>query len=254
MGLGSELARFGAMLAAGFVAGGMNAIVGAGTLVTFPALVALGVPPLTANVSNTVGLLPGSAAGAYGYRHELAGRRAVVTRLGVLAALGGVTGAVLLLALPASAFEAIVPALIVLAAGLTAVQPWVARRVAARGPRPAHGGPVLAVGVFVTGVYGGYFGAAQGVILIALLGVFLGTDLQTANGVKNVLAGVANLVAAVIFIAVAPVDWAVALAVGVGATLGGTVGARYGRRLPQRTLRIIIVVVAVVAAVRLTVA
>lgn len=239
-----------AILGAGIVAGAMNAVVGAGTLVTFPTLLALGYPAVTANVSNTVGLIPASAAGAYGYRRELAGRWRLVGRLAVLAATGGLLGGVLLLVLPARAFAVAVPVLLAAAGVLTAVQPRVTAALAARGPRPAHGGAALSLGVAATGVYGGYFGAAQGVILLALLGTLLGTSMQQANGVKNVLAGVANLVSAALFAAVAPVDWTVAALIGLGSTAGGIVGARYGRGLPSGVLRGLIVAVAFAAAAR----
>jgi uncharacterized membrane protein YfcA len=215
------------VLAAGVLAGTVNTIVGAGTLVTFPLLVALGIPPLTANVSNTVGLVPASVAGAWGYRRELAGQWRTVGRMMVLSAIGGVAGGLLLLAAPADTFVAVVPWLLVVAAGLAAIQPRVAaavrRRAEAReGPvpdeprlpspsgAPSATAPVttwtrpltagLGLGVLGTGVYGGYFGAAQGVVLLALLGIAWTTDLQRANGAKNVLTGVANLVSAAIFV------------------------------------------------------
>lgn len=242
-----------AVFGAGTIAGAMNAVVGAGTLITFPTLLALGYPAVTANVSNTVGLVPGSVAGAYGYRHELTGRWALAARLSALAALGGLVGGVLLLALPAHAFDLAVPALLFASAILTAVQPRVSRSLAKRGPRPAHGGPALAVGVALTGVYGGYFGAAQGVILIALLGILLAIGLQQTNGIKNVLAGVANLVSAVLFAAAGDVDWAVAGLIALGSGIGGAIGSRYGRRLPAGALRAVIVLVALAAGARMLV-
>lgn len=240
-----------AVLCAGAGAGALNAVIGAGSLISFPTLVALGVPPVTANVSNTLGLVPGSVAAALGYRAELAGRGALVRRLLVPAVLGGLAGATLLLRLPASSFEAIVPVLLVLAAALVWLQPRIAAWLTTRrGAPPAHGGVELWVGVFLTAVYGGYFGAAQGVLLLALLGILVGGGLQAANGVKNVLAGTANLTAAAVFVLVADVNWAAAGLVAVGAWVGGTLGARYGRRLPDGVLRAGIVVVAVVVALR----
>ncbi len=236
-----------AIFAAAVVAGAMNAVVGAGTLVTFPTLLALGYPSVTANVSNTIGLIPASVAGAVGYRRELAGRWRLVAWLALLAGIGGIIGGVLLLALPAGAFTWAVPVLLFASAGLTAAQPRVSAALARRGERPARGGVALAVGVTLTGVYGGYFGAAQGVILLALLGTLLATSLQEANGVKNVLAGVANLVSAVLFAAAADVNWSVAGLIAVGSAVGGVIGARYGRRLPSRALRVLIVVIALVA-------
>lgn len=248
------------VLLAGVGAGAMNAVVGAGTLITFPTLLALGYPPVVANVSNTVGLVPGSVAGAYAFRATMVGRARLIVRLAALSALGGICGGVLLLALPPGAFERVVPPLLVLSGILAAVQPRVAaavaRRRARRGPDVAPDGePVplrpdllLFAGVAATGVYGGYFGAAQGVILLALLGVFVGGSLTEVNGIKNVLAGVANLVSAALFVAIADVDWPVAGLVAIGATIGGGLGGRYGRRLDPRLLRALVVTVAFVAA------
>lgn len=249
----------GLLLLAAIGAGALNAIVGAGTLITFPTLLALGFPPVVANVSNTVGLVPGSVAAAHGFRHTLEGRGPVLARLAGASAVGSILGGTLLLALPATAFEAIVPVLLVAAGALAAVQPRVAAAVARRravraaaagGPvaPQRHVGPWLVIGIAATGVYGGYFGAAQGVILLALLGVSLGGEMNDLNGIKNVLAGIANLVSAVLFVLVADVDWGVAAIVAVGATIGGTLGSRYGRRLPSSRLRALVVVVAVVAA------
>ena len=217
-----------AILLAGLAAGGINAVVGSGTLITFPTLLALGYPPVIANVSNTVGLAPGSFAGAWGYRRELTGQRKRLLALGALAMIGGALGAVLLLTLPESAFRTIVPALIGIACVLVVVQPWLTRRLGTREGRPAHGGVLLSAGVLGTGVYGGYFGAAQGVLLIAVLALGTGEPLQRVNAVKNVLAGVVNGVAAVVFIAVTEVDWAVAGLIGVGSVAGG-VTRRVGR-------------------------
>src|SRR4051812_15580005 len=159
-----------AIAAAGMAAGAINTLVGSGTLITFPVLLALGYAPVTANVSNNVGLVPGSVSGALGMRPELAGQRERVLRLGSASTLGGILGAILLLVLPSSAFRAIVPVLIALALVLVVAQPWLARRLADRRERPAHGGPLVWLGVLGAGVYGGYFGAAQGVLLLGLLG------------------------------------------------------------------------------------
>ena len=242
-----------AVFLAGIAAGTINTVVGSGTLITFPTLLAVGVPPVTANVSNTVGLVPGSLSGAVGYRRELRGQRSRVIRLGSASLLGGITGAVLLLALPAEAFNAIVPALIGIGCVLVLFQPAIARRVAARaesrGGVPEHGAAWVWVLVFVTGIYGGYFGAAQGVLLMAVMGIGIQESLQRLNGTKNVLALLVNGVAAVIFMFVAEVDWAVAGLIALGAVIGGQVGATVGRRLPALALRIFIVVVGVAALV-----
>ncbi|MFI2284104.1 sulfite exporter TauE/SafE family protein [Nocardia beijingensis] len=247
-----QLAVFGA----GIGAGGINTIVGSGTLITFPVLLAFGLPPVTANVSNTIGLVPGSISGVHGYRRELAGQRQRLLRLGTASLLGGITGAVLLLVLPAAAFKAIVPILIILALVLVVVQPrlanWVKRRRENDGaPVPEHGGPILAIAVYAAGVYGGYFGAAQGVLLIGLLGVFVHDDIQRLNGAKNVLALIVNAVSALIFIVVADVDWRAVVLIALGSIIGGQLGARLGRRMPPNLLRAVIVVVGLIAVIRL---
>ncbi|HVQ17840.1 MAG TPA: sulfite exporter TauE/SafE family protein [Actinomycetes bacterium] len=238
-----------AVLAAGTVAGAVNAVVGAGTLVTFSTLVALGVSPLTANVSNTVGLVAGSVASSVGYRVELRTQRHRMLRLAPAALGGGITGAVLLLLLPSSAFDAIVPILVLAGVLLVLIGPRVASRLATPHDILGHGGVGLLVGVFATGVYGGYFGAAQGVLLIALMGSLLDQDLQRVNALKNFLAALVNAVAAVIFVFAAPVDWTIVGLLVVGSTIGGFVGAHFGRRLPQAPLRWFIVTIGVVAVV-----
>jgi uncharacterized membrane protein YfcA len=240
-----------AVLLAGVAAGTINTVVGSGTLITFPTLLAFGVPPVTANVSNTIGLVPGSISGAVGYRRELSGQRSRVLRLCVGSLIGGVAGAVLLLVLPDDAFSAIVPVLIVLGCVLVVLQPrisaWVARRHDAAGGLPHHGTWWVWPGVLLTGVYGGYFGAAQGVLLMAVLGTGIDETLQRLNAVKNILAAVVNAVAGLIFAVVASVDWWVVLLIGVGSVIGGQLGATVGRRLPSTALRVVIVVVGVAA-------
>src|SRR5688572_30807066 len=205
-------------------AGAINTLVGSGTLITFPVLLAFGYSPVTANVSNTIGLVPGSVSGAYGYRRELVGQRGRLLRLVPASLLGGIAGAVLLLVLPESAFKAIVPLLILLGVVLVIFQPaisaWVVRRAESRGGVPEDGALWVWVLVFGAGVYGGYFGAAQGVLLMAILGVGLLETMQRNNATKNVLAGVVNGVAAVIFIAVADVDWTIVALIAVGSTIG----------------------------------
>jgi uncharacterized protein len=283
-----------AIFAAGLAAGTINTVVGSGTLITFPTLLAFGYPPVLANVSNNVGLVPGVASGVHGYRAELAGQRRRIIRLGSASASGGLVGAILLLVLPADAFEAIVPALIGVAVVMVLIQPrlarWMARRQVdrpasapgdgnpgtdpdpARPPRPldggttavgvlpatdvsrsveAIGGPVLWFFVFCAGVYGGYFGAAQGVLLIGMLGIAFTDSLQRINAVKNVLAGLVNGLAAIVFIALTHIDWGVAGLIAAGSIIGGQVGARVGRRLPPWGLRLLIVCVGVAALVKL---
>lgn len=242
-----------AIFAAGLAAGTVNVIVGSGSLITFPTLLALGYPPVLANVSNNVGLVPGAASAVVAYRRELGGQRTRIVKLGSASLAGGVTGAVLLLALPASAFKAAVPALVLLATVLMAVQPRVSRWLATRGDRHIHGGLPLLAGVFLTGVYGGYFGAAQGVILMALLAIFIDDELQRLNGTKNALALIVNGVAAVVFLLVTNVDWAVVVLIAAGSTIGGQLGGHYGRRLPAEILRACIVVVGLGVAIALAV-
>lgn len=243
-----DLAIFGAGLAAGSI----NTIVGSGSLITFPTLLAFGYPAVVANISNTVGVFPGSVSGAVGYRRELDGQRSRLVVLGLAGALGGLLGGVLLFVLPGHVFRSVVPVLILIACALMAAQPrlsaWLAGR---RGDGAVAIGPILMVGVFATGVYGGYFGAAQGVILVALLGTFLCDDLQQANALKNVIAALVNGVAAILFIVVGHVAWAVAGILATGAVIGGQVGATLGRRIPARVLRYVIVVGGTVVGIKL---
>ncbi len=241
-----------AIFAAGIVAGTINTVVGSGTLFTFPVLLAFGYAPVVANVSNTVGLVPGSFAGAVGYRRELSGQSRRTLPLAAASIAGGITGAVLLLVLPASAFKSIVPAFIAIALVLILVQSRLARALERRRP-PSRGraGPAATAAVFGSGVYGGYFGAAQGILLLAILGLAIDDHLQRINALKVVLAGLVNLIAGIVFVLVAHVAWLAALLIAVGSTLGGWIGARAGRRLPESALRAVIVVVGVVAIVRL---
>ena len=240
-----------AVLVAGLWAGTINTVVGSGTLVTFPVLLAVGFPPVTANVSNSIGLVPGSAAGAWGYRRELAGQRARIVRLGSASVLGAIAGAVLLLELPSAAFEAIVPVFIVLALIGILLQPRLQVALARRPALGDHGGLGTWVWVLVAGIYGGYFGAAQGILLLSVLGLTLGDHLQRVNALKNVLAGTVNLVSGIVFVAVADVAWDAAALIAVGGVAGGVLGARYGRRLPAPALRAVIVVVGVAAILQL---
>lgn len=287
-----------AIFAAGLAAGTINAVVGSGTLITFPTLLAFGYPPVLANVSNNIGLVPGVASGVHGYRAELVGQRRRVIRLGSASVCGGLVGAILLLVLPAGAFKEIVPALIGIALVMIIFQPrlarWMAARQLARAALPAGeqapdgdtggtgdigatgatggtgdtgtvrvaapvikeapvqvGGPVLWVLVFLSGVYGGYFGAAQGVLLIGLMGIAFTDTMQRINAVKNVMCGLVNGVAALVFVAATHIDWGAAGLIACGAILGGQIGARIGRKLPPWGLRVLIVCVGIVALVKL---
>lgn len=231
-----------AVAVAGAVAGGVNTVVGSGSLVTFPTLLAVGYAPVTANVSNTVGLVPGGVSGVVGYRRELRGHWRRCAILGVGTTVGAVIGGILLLELPGAVFEAVVPALILLAVALMALPTMPAAR--RRADRTGAG----IAAAFGTGIYGGYFGAAQGIILISLLRLCFTEHLQVLNAIKNVLAGLANLVAGTLFIAVADVAWEAALLIAAGSTVGAQVGARYGRRLPQEALRRVVIVYGVIVA------
>lgn len=245
---------------AGTGAGLINTVVGSGTLITFPTLLALGYPPVLANISNNIGLVPGSLSGAVGYRRELGGQRRRLLTLGTASVMGAVVGAVLLLVLPGSAFEAVVPVLIAIACVMVMVQPrlqaWVASR-RSPGHSPHVSLPVWVL-VALTGIYGGYFGAAQGVLLIAVLGIGLDEQLQRVNAAKNVLATLVNGVAAVVFIAAAAqsygqagIDWQVVALIAAGSVAGGALGARIGRRVPAPVFRGLVVAVGVTAIVSL---
>jgi uncharacterized membrane protein YfcA len=243
-----------AVAAAGLAAGGINAVVGSGTLVTFPVLLAVGLPPVTATISNSLGLVPGNLTGAIGYRRELAGQRGLLLRLLPASVLGALTGAFLLLHLPASAFEAVVPGLVGLAVVLVAVQPWLQRELRTRpagGPGGVRGARLagLLAGAYATGTYGGYFAASQGVLQVGIFGLLLREPLQRLNAIKNVLTLGVNAVAALAYVVVATdrVDWRAAGLVAGGSLVGGHLGATYGRRLPATVLRTAIVVLGLVA-------
>jgi uncharacterized protein len=251
-----------AILGVGVAAGAVNAVVGSGSLITFPTLLAFGFPPVVANVSNNVGLVSGNISGAVGYRRELAGQRGRLIRFGVISAAGSVLGASLLLSLPSSSFQVIVPVLILIACALVLAQPWLSERITARRKRVAsrtgsaaddgeHTSPILGGGILASAAYGGYFGAAQGVLVIGLLGTFLDESMQRVNGAKNVLVAVVNGTAALVYIIFAHVAWLAVLLIAVGSTVGGQVGARFGRKLPPPALRIFVVLIGVISAVKL---
>jgi uncharacterized membrane protein YfcA len=239
------------ILGAAALAGALNVLVGGGSLITYPTLLALGHPPVLANVSNNLGLIPGNAAGLLAYRPLLAGHRSRLLALLPASLLGGLSGAILLLALPAKLFAAVVPLLIALASVLMALQPriraWIERR---QGPRQDTTLPLLA-GVFLAGLYGGYFGAAQGVLLLAVMAVGLDEDLQRLNGFKNALVLIVNGAAALVFIGFTRIDWPVAALIAMGTATGGWLGGRYGRRIPEPLLRQTIVATGLMVAVAL---
>jgi uncharacterized membrane protein YfcA len=226
----------GFLAGAGFAAGAVNAAAGGGSLITFPALVASGFPPITANVTNSIAVLPGYVGGSLAYRFELAGQGPRIRALGMTSALGAAAGAVLLLISPASVFEAIVPWLILAACALLAVQPRAAQ-VAERHRDRRLSGAVLHAVLFLAAIYGGYFGAGLGIMLIALLAIFLDDDIQRLNALKGLLSLVVAIITAAGFALFGPVAWTAALVIGAACLLGGWLGVRAVRRLPATALR-----------------
>jgi uncharacterized membrane protein YfcA len=252
-----------AIVAAGFWAGLINVVVGSGTLATFPTLLLFGYPPLVANVSNNIGLVGGGISGTIGYRREVGGYRRELRQLLPASLLGGVTGAVLLLALPADAFQTIVPILIAVGLCMVVLGPALQRRAARGRDADTEYGrlstltrPRLAVvffAIYLLGIYGGYFGAAQGVLIVGVMSVLTSERLQSITGLKNLLTTAVNAIAAVTFLLVSPesVNWKVVALIAVGATAGGVAGARFGRRLPPLAMRALIVVVGLAAIIHM---
>ncbi|BCW54591.1 MULTISPECIES: sulfite exporter TauE/SafE family protein [unclassified Arthrobacter] len=245
---------------AGLWAGTINAVVGSGTLVTFPVLIALGVAPVVASMSNAMGLVAGTAAGAFGYRRELAGRGRQVLRLLPASVLGGVSGAWLLLHLPEKVFHYVAPVLLVLALLMVVFQPRLQDWVRNREANPEHAvrdkrhGILLIVLVYLAGVYGGYFVAAQGILLVGILGVFLTGTIQNANAMKNILVLGVNMVAAISYLLFAfdRINWLVVLLIAVSSTIGGLLGSKVGRKLSPRLLRAVIFSLGIVALAVMT--
>jgi uncharacterized membrane protein YfcA len=234
------------------LAGGLNAVAGGGSLLLFPALLVVGLPPLAANVTTTASIWPGYVGTALGYRAELAGQRRRVLALAVTVLAGGAAGAALLLTTPESVFDAVVPALVIVASLLLALQTrvtgWVQRMPGSAG---GLGSPLLHVALFLASVYGGYFGGALGVILLAVLAVLLVGDLQRLNALRAVLSLLVNSVALVAFALFGPVDGRVVAVAAPLCLLGGYLGARVARRLPVGTLRAVVVVFGLVVGVAL---
>lgn len=240
------------ILLGGLWAGTINSVVGSGTLVTFPILIALGVAPVMAVVSNAMGLIAGGVSGTWGYRRELRGMKSNLIKLMPASILGGITGAYLLLHLPESVFALVAPALIVLALTLVIFQPRLQRAIQARrgaGPTDRTHDLAMVALVYLTGVYGGYFVAAQGVLLVAILGIFMSGTLQNANAVKNLLSLSVNVVAAISYLLFAPekIIWQIVALIAVSSLAGGFMGARIGRKLSPLVLRSVIVTLGVVA-------
>lgn len=240
---------------AGLWAGTINSVVGSGTLVTFPVLIALGIAPVTASMSNAMGLVAGGAAGAWGYRRELKGRGRQLLRLLPASLLGGISGAWLLLHLPEKVFHYAAPALIVLALLMVVFQPRLQRWVRNREENPEHAlrdkhhGILLVVLVYLAGVYGGYFVAAQGILLVGILGVFMTGTIQNANAMKNFLVLGVNLIAAASYLLFAfdRINWTVVAIIAVSSLIGGLVGSKVGRRLSPPVLRSVIFALGLVA-------
>lgn len=239
------------VVVAGLLAGAVNAVVGAGSLITFSTLVALGFPPLAANISSTLGLVPGSLSSAVGYRREYAGQRTRLIALLPASALGGFTGAILLLWLPAAAFNRIVPLLVLFSCAIVITQPMISRALARRDRRPAGPNGWLRVVVFAISIYGGYFGAGAGFMFIAVLSTFLADELKRLNALRNLLAAVLNTVASIVLVALSHVAVAPVLLVAIGAIAGGQIGAAVGRRIDPQVLRLAISVFGVIVAARL---
>jgi uncharacterized protein len=240
---------------AGLWAGTINSVVGSGTLVTFPVLIALGYAPVTASISNATGLVAGAAAGAWGYRRELKGRGAQLLKLLPASLLGGITGAWLLLHLPERVFHFAAPVLIVLALLMVLFQPKLQQWVRNREQNPEHAirdkrhGILLVVLVYLAGVYGGYFVAAQGILLVGILGVFMTGTIQNANAMKNILVLGVNLVAATSYLlfAFGRIDWTAVGLIAVSSLVGGLIGSKVGRKLSPSVLRGVIFALGLVA-------
>jgi uncharacterized protein len=247
-----DAARLALVAAAALLAGAVNAVAGGGTLLSFPALLLLGFPALTANVTNTLGLLPGYAGGSVAYRAELAVQRERVRVLGPISVVGAVGGAILLTRTSNSVFAAVAPWLILLACALLLLQPVVTSRVRSRRPeREQHRSPVLAVGQFLGGVYGAFFGAGLGVMMLAVLGLFIRDDLQRINALKGMMSLIINVVAAIYFAFFGPVSWVAVLVMLPASGVGGFAGVALARRLHPAVLRTVVVAFGVAFALRM---
>jgi len=246
-----------AVLGAGLIAGVLTSTVGVASLVSFPVLVAVGLPPVIANVSNTLGLIPGGLSGSFGYREELRTHPRVSWTVVLSCALGAVGGAALLLTQPAETFEAVVPWLILFSCLLVGAQPRISKWLKRHQPQDGSAerrvtmSPVTTFFALLTGVYGGYFGAGSGVMMVAVLGLGTDVDLRVVNGLKTVAVLTGNVIAGAIFAAVADVDWVAVVTLALGSVVGGYVGARVGRRLPPGLFRGLVVIAGIIAAVAL---
>jgi uncharacterized protein len=242
-----------AVLVTGFGAGILTSTVGVASLLSFPVLVAVGLPPVVANASNTIGMTPAGLSGSFGYRRELREHPRVTTVVLLTCALGSVAGALTLLALPPGVFETVVPWLILFTSVLVGIQPWISRRLKARRgadvPDRVHLSPMTTVWATLTGVYGGYFGAGSGVMMMAVLGFGTDLELRIVNALKTFAVMAANVVATGIFLFLAELDWVAIALLASGSVVGGYVGAHIGRRLPAPVLRTLVVIVGVTASI-----
>ncbi len=240
------------LVAAAFAAGAINAVAGGGSLISFPALVAAGYPAKVANVTNSVALWPGYASGSFGYRAELQYQKRRVASLIAPSVLGALAGSAILLATPESAFDAVVPFLVLLAALLMAVQEPLARLAATHRLSSAGGDHIplpLHAGIFLLAVYGAYFGAGLGILTLAVLGILLPDNIQHSNALKGMLSLLINAIAVLYFALFGPVEWGPALVMAAGALAGGYLGVGAARRLGRKWLRVAIVAYGVVVAV-----
>lgn len=236
------------LVLAGCAGGAINAAVGSGTLIVYPVLLAVGIPPVPANATNTTGLSIGSFSSAWAYREELRDRMRILRWPLVATVIGAGVGATLVVALPERVFTSLVPWLVGMATLLVAVQPLVVRWTKGHRQPGEH---VLWPWTGALGTYGGYFGAAQGVMYMAVLGVLYDESTQHSNAAKNLLAAAANVTAAVVFALAGATVWIAAVAVALGALVGGYVGGRLARKLPNSVLRALVVLIGIGATLYL---
>lgn len=246
------------LLGGGMLAGVVLSSIGAASLISFPILLAVGLPPVVANASNSVGLVPAGIGGAFGYRRELRENPALTRAILLTSGVGAVLGALLLLKLPPDVFESIIPWMILFACALVGLQPLISSRVQQRRARLGHSprdrqamsAPVTAIST-VMGVYGGYFGAGQGVMMVAFLALGIDVELRVINALKTLAVFASNVVASIVFIFLAPLDWQAIALVGAGSIIGGYVGALIGRKMPPSVFRVLVVVMGVAVSIKL---
>jgi uncharacterized protein len=248
-----DAARDTVLVLAGFGAGLFNGVAGGGTLISFPVLLALGYPALVANVTSTVGIWPGYLGGIAGFRREIADQRDRFKTLAPLTVAGATLGAVLLLTTPSSAFTRLAPWLVLFASALFALGPFLNRRLIGDDAADRTRSVALWVGIFLAAVYGGYFGAAMGVIILAVLSLTLPDTIARASGIRTVLSVLANGVAAMVFIIHGHLQWGAAGLLAIGCLVGGYVGAAAARRLPAPALRVVVIAIGLATGIRLLV-